>query len=356
MKSSKSKDAAKACSRCGKKVRALSTKGADEEILCKSCRSIVEKTNGGELVEKKGDVRSLEITPTNSVVVGREINGPYMEKGPYVGEDVRPNREEPQEVVMADEEIGKKESEDKKAGNEEKSKEEAPLVEEDAQPIEDEPEELEKSNEGVKKGKSEKSENEMIEEEMAEEVATEKTESHPKSQKRGVLDETVGAIFPMEKEMPVMKAGLAKMITPLFFGSLITGVFLSIPLLNLLFIPIILLGSAVSIILLRAGGYFKEVVSVESGIKIGVLTSFFAVFVSTFLLIALEVLFAHSVYVSLVESFPSIAPGDIDLVLKICGLDKDLFLSVLRLRFAACLIIYPIIGGIGGAIFAKYMR
>jgi hypothetical protein len=318
----------------------------------------MDKAKGREITEKKGEERGLEARPAGGKLVDEKIEEPPVEEAPPVEEDAPSVEEEPAELETASEETDGRKPEEGKA--EKPLVEEDPPVEEDAPSVEEEPAELEAAEEEAeKRGPEEEkaSEEELVEEEIAEEVAAEEKEKiRIGPPKLKFLDEAMGTIFPMEKDMPVMDARGVKMITPLFFGSLITGIFLGIPFLNLLFVPIIFLGAAVSVVLLRAWGYFKEVVSVETGMRIGVLSSILAVFVSTLLLISLEVLFAQSAYGALVEAVPSVAPANIDLLLKICGLDKDLFLSILRLRFLLCIVIYPIIGGIGGAIFAKYMR
>lgn len=291
-------DAIGICSRCGRPICAFCAKMVGKELLCEPCRTAAGKARREELAEGKIE----EMRPAEAKPVGEKV-----EKQPAAW------------VLPV----------------EEKAAEKPPIAE--VPPLEEKP----------------------VEDEMAEEIATVgrgvgKIRIGPPKLK--FLDDALKAIFPMDEKLPVMKARGIKMITPLFFGGLTTGICLGIPFLNLFFVPILLLGSAVSIILLRAWGYFTEIVSVKIGMRIGVLSSILAVFVSTLLLVSFEVLFAESVFEALIEAFPSIAPADIDLLLKICGLDRDLLLINLRIRFLLSIIFYPLVGGIGGAFFAKYMR
>ena len=178
----------------------------------------------------------------------------------------------------------------------------------------------------------------------------------PLPPKEGFLSGIFHAVFPHDSRMPIQRAKRGEMITPVFLVGLLLGIVLGVPVLNLFFFPIILLGVSLGIIVLRAEGHFSSLVSVRDGAVLGFAACLFAVFVSTLVMVSLEVLLAPWAYSTFTSLLPFVQPGHADIFLKLISLDKDLSLIVVQLQFLGKLIIYPLTGALGGYLAAKYMR
>jgi len=178
----------------------------------------------------------------------------------------------------------------------------------------------------------------------------------PSPQKEGFLSGIFRAVFPHDSRMPIQRAKRGEMITPIFLVGLLLGIVLGVPVLNIFFFPIIIVGVSLGIFVLRAEGHFTSLVSVRDGAVLGFVTCLFAVFVSTLMMVSLEVLLAPWAYSAFNSLLPFIQPEHADIFLKLISLDKDLSLVVVQLQFLGKLIIYPLTGALGGYLAAKYMR
>ncbi len=174
--------------------------------------------------------------------------------------------------------------------------------------------------------------------------------------KEGALSGLFHAIFPRDARMPIQRARRGEMITPIFLVGLLLGIVLGIPVLNVFFFPIIIVGVSLGIIVLRAEGHFASLVSVRDGAVLGFVACLFAVFVSTLVMVSLEILLAPWAYSAFRSLLSFVQPGHADIFLKLLSLDKDLSLVVVQLHFLGKLILYPLTGALGGYLAAKYMR
>ena len=158
------------------------------------------------------------------------------------------------------------------------------------------------------------------------------------------------------KRLPVDDRIDITLLTPVLLLGVTAGILTGIPLLSLLFFLIIPIASAVVIVYIRAEDDFKTVVGIKKGAAAGALTGLVAAIVSFIVVLSLEVMLAGPVYNFIIGTFDFLDENMLNLVLSLSGADRTLSFSVLWIRALISFTLYPMLGALFGALFAKWFR
>jgi len=171
-----------------------------------------------------------------------------------------------------------------------------------------------------------------------------------------VKESLMRKIFTGGKQLPVSNNIDIDVLTPVLLFGIIGGVLTGIPLLSLLFIITIPLMSLLTIIYLRAEEDFKVFIGGKKGAVSGALMGLVAAVVSLVLIISLEAMFAAPIYRFLINTLSFLDEDTLNVIISLSGADQVLRFDVILIRAGLTFPLFPLLGGLFGAAFAKGLR
>jgi len=137
-----------------------------------------------------------------------------------------------------------------------------------------------------------------------------------------------------------------EMLTPAFAGGVIIGILAGIPGLSLL-IFLYPLGGYYAAKLVRE--YYEKDINVKDAVKVGAFAGLLGGFFASMLLIIISIFFAENAIVF----FRSIlGTANAVFILTLAGIDPNVSLYTMRIRFLVNMVLCTFLGSIGGLIFA----
>jgi len=137
-----------------------------------------------------------------------------------------------------------------------------------------------------------------------------------------------------------------EMLTPALVGGIIIGIIAGIPVLSLL-IFLYPIGGYVAAGLVKE--YYEKKISAKDAVKIGAFTGIIGGFFASLLLLIISIFFANEIIIVVREI---VGTTNATMLLTLSGLDPQVSLYTLRLRFSVNVALCAILGAIGGLIFA----
>lgn len=163
-------------------------------------------------------------------------------------------------------------------------------------------------------------------------------------------------IFTGGKQLPVSKNIDMDVLTPVLLFGIIGGIMTGVPLLSILFVLTIPVMTLFVIVYMRAEEDFKVFVGCKKGAVAGVLMGVVSAIISLILIISLEAMFAEPIYKFLVNSFSFLDEDTLSIIISLSGADQTLSFDVILMRAGITFTLYPLLGGLFGAAFAKGLR
>jgi len=155
-----------------------------------------------------------------------------------------------------------------------------------------------------------------------------------------------------------LKIRAGSTMTPAFVGAILGGAITGFPFINLLFPVWITLGGACAayFLLLKASSeqHVRGYISTKTGAVVGAISGFFAAVIAILLNVFSAVMFSDVIRQT-VGSF--IASPELSYwVLEIVMTEQNLYIVSFLWRLIVMMVVFPILGGLGGALAAKLTK